>query len=186
MSDVVHLLEEYRMDKDSSKVAELEAEVRRISEEKKGVEDRLVELDKRASEIVKNNSSYLKQVSELETSNQRLSTQLGEVQKSLKEVEAARDDAVRDRGKLEGDMKGLQQANEALSTENDALKLEIQKNVEEFAKALGDGYNRCLKRVESSSFDPSGPSSDEYIQDFSKSLVADGGVEDGAHEGGDA
>lgn len=186
MSDMVHLLEEYRASDDASKVTELEAEVRRVSEEKKRVEDRFSELDKQASEVAKNNGLYLKQVSELESTNKRLGTRLEEAQKRLSEMEKARDDALSERGKLEVDVKNLQRANGTLAKENEALKLEVQKNIEEIAKALGDGYDRCLKRVEAVGFDPSGHSFDEYIKYFSKSLVADGVAEDGGRDvGGD-
>lgn len=103
----------------------MEAAVHKAKEEKKNVEDRLVELDKQASEIARNNSEYLKQVSELETANRQLNTQLEETWGKLKKVESIKDTVVHERGEFKGQVKNLQQVNGNLSAENKALKLEV-------------------------------------------------------------
>lgn len=40
--------------------------------------------------------------------------------------------------------------------ENETLKVEVQKGVEDIAGALGEGYGRCLKRVSAAGFDIAG------------------------------
>lgn len=69
MSDVVHLLDEYRADEESSKRCELKAELRAVKEDKKKTADHQVEVEDRAFEIAKKNSTYVRQVSELEIAN---------------------------------------------------------------------------------------------------------------------
>lgn len=50
--------------------------------------------------------------------------------------------------------------------ENAILKAEVDKGVEDIAKALGVGYGRCLTCVSAASFDSSGHSFKDYIRDF--------------------
>lgn len=58
LSDVVHLLEDYKMDEGSSRVAELETELRSAKDDKKKVENRLVELEGRSAEISRTNTKF--------------------------------------------------------------------------------------------------------------------------------
>lgn len=72
MSDVVHLLEDYKADEEQSRKAKLEAELCAAMDDKKKAEDRLVEIEGRDSEIAKNNYNYLRKVIELEIMNRDL------------------------------------------------------------------------------------------------------------------
>lgn len=74
-------------------------------------------------------------------------------------------------------MGDLQRANGNLCNENEDLKLEVQKGVEDMTKALCDGYNRCLARMATFGMETSGHSFDDFIKDFAKSMAAgDGGA----------
>lgn len=101
MSDVVHLLEEYKADEEQSKKAELEAELCAAKDDKKKAEDRLVEIEGRDFEIAKHNSNYLRKVTELEIMNRDLNNQVNEFRGKLQEMEVAKDGVVRLRGECE-------------------------------------------------------------------------------------
>lgn len=81
----------------------------------------------------------------------------------------SRDDELKKREALEAVVKGLQDKHKLALDENEALKVEVQKGVEDIAKALGEGYNRCLGRVATAGFAVEGHSFDDYIRDFAAS-----------------
>lgn len=58
--------------------------------------------------------------------------------------------------------------------ENDNLKGKVQKGIDDIAKALGDGYGRCLARLSAAGVDVSNQSFEDYIRDYdSLSIVGD-------------
>lgn len=183
MSDIVHLLEEYKMGDDQTRLGELEAELRAAKEERKKAKESLVKMESRATEVAKTNTLYLQQVSELEAANGNLTGQVTELQRKMQEMQIARDEALRLRGESEKKVKAVEEVNRRLGSEVEGLKLEVQKGVEEIAKGLGEGYDRCLTRMASVGVDISGHSFVEYIKEFAKSMsTGDGGG--AAREGG--
>lgn len=131
--------------------------------EKEKLNSHLVEIENHASEIAKNNSVYLQQISDLEVANRCLTNQVNEMQGKLREMETSMDDALRSRGKNEKWLEDLKKLGDELRSENDGLKVEVQRGVEDVAKALGDGYNRCLARMKAAGVDTATHSIEQYI-----------------------
>lgn len=59
---MVHVLEEYKADSEDSRVGNLEADLAAANEVKQELEKRMMDMERRAAEIAKTNSSFLKQV----------------------------------------------------------------------------------------------------------------------------
>lgn len=108
-------------------------------------------------------------VSELENANKNLSVELASMREKLKEVERSRDGEKMCGDALNVEVENLHRANQEMVTENETLKAEVQKGVEEIAGALGDGYNRCLERVSGAGFDGACHHFEDYIHDFAAS-----------------
>lgn len=66
-------------------------------------------------------------------------------------------------------MVALRQIYKDTFDENVALKAEVDKGVEDIAKAVGDGYGHCLARISSAAIDVSGHSFEDYIHDYAAS-----------------
>lgn len=109
------------------------------------------------------------QISELENANKNLNTELSSLREKLNDVKKSRDEEKTRGDGLDDEVGNLRRTNQGLTTENELLKAEVQKNVEEIAGALGDGYNCCLERVSGIGFDATGHKFEDYIRDFAAS-----------------
>lgn len=98
-------------------------------------------------------------VSEMENSNNDL------VQK-LKDTESLRSDEASKRESMEKELAKLRSKYQAIFDDNEALKVEVQRGIEDIAKVLSEGYDRCLKRVSAAGFDVTGNSFDNYVKDY--------------------
>lgn len=67
---------------------------------------------------------------------------------------------------MEAELEKVRQANKVMIGEIENLKVELHKGIEDIAKALGTGYDRCFERVFAARFDVAGYSFDDYIQDY--------------------
>lgn len=81
-------------------------------------------------------------------------------------MESSRDEEKKRLKTLEEELRVLHQTHKDVLDENVALKAEVEKSVEDVVKALVNGYGRCLGRVSSTGFDPSGHSFEDYIHDY--------------------
>lgn len=106
-------------------------------------------------------------------SNNDLGSQLESIKGKLKESERLLEVEKRRADGLDVEVVNLRQANKDAAAENETLKLEVQKGVEDIAGALGDGYNRCLQRIAGVGFDATGHSFEDYIRDFAASRPSD-------------
>lgn len=70
---------------------------------------------------------------------------------------------------VEKELGELQGKYEVIFNEREELKVEVQKGVEDIAKALGEGYGRCLERVTAAGFDTAGHTFDDYVRDYAAS-----------------
>lgn len=95
-----------------------------------------------------------------------MNAELTSLKEKLKDLERSRDEEKARGDALDVEVKNLRRSNQEMTTENEALKTEVQKGVEEFDGALGDGYNRCLERISSVGFDATGHQFKDYIRDF--------------------
>lgn len=64
------------------------------------------------------------------------------------------------------ELKDLQQSHTTALDEITQLKAEVQKGVEDIAKELKDGYDRCLWRLSNAGVDVATHSFDDYIRDY--------------------
>lgn len=87
----------------------------------------------------------------------------------MKEAESSWDDEKKEREALEAKLAQLRPKHKTVLNENEGLKVEVQKGVEDIAKDLNDGYDRCLKRVSSTGFDVRDHSFDDYVRDYAAS-----------------
>lgn len=90
-------------------------------------------------------------------------------------MKISRDEAIRSRDECEKQMGDLKKVNGKSCSENEGLKVEFQRGIEDIAKALGDGYNHCLARMETAGVETTCHSFEQYIQDFSKSIATGNG-----------
>lgn len=63
----------------------------------------------------------------------------------------------------------LRQAQKDALVDNESLKAEVQKGVEEIVSALGEGYPRCLDRVSKAGFSIEVHSFADYVRDYAAS-----------------
>lgn len=111
-------------------------------------------------------------ISELESANKNLNTELASLREKFKDLEKSRNEEKSRVDTLDIEIKNLRRSNEEVIADNEVLKAEVQKSVEEIAGALGDGYNRCLGRVSGVGFDATGHSFEDYIHDFAKAQAS--------------
>ncbi|KAL8088738.1 hypothetical protein AgCh_038503 [Apium graveolens] len=149
LSDVMHILEEYKADEGKSSPSKVEEERDLLKGEKKKLENELGEAKGRIVELSKANSSYRTKV-------------------VVNFLEASVGEEIKRREALEAEVAALREKNEALETDNLNLKLEVDKGVEEIAGALGDGYGRCVERMEAAGFDLSGHGFADYLRDYAE------------------
>lgn len=62
LSDLVHVLEDFKASEGGDGRSKLEAELAAVKEEKQKIEERMVDVERRAAEVAKMNSSFLTQV----------------------------------------------------------------------------------------------------------------------------
>lgn len=84
-------------------------------------------------------------------------------------MESSRDDEKAKREALELELSELRRKYDGVVMDNGNFKAEVQKGVEDIAKALGDGYGRCLARASAVGFDVNGHSFEDYIRDYAAS-----------------
>lgn len=70
---------------------------------------------------------------------------------------------------MEVELVELRSKYKAIFDENKELKVEVQKVVEDIAKALSEGHDRYLKRVSNAVFDVHGHTFDDYVWDYAAS-----------------
>lgn len=63
----------------------------------------------------------------------------------MKEVETSRDEEKKRGDVLDVEVGNHRQTQKDALAENESLKAEVQKDVEEIASKLGEGYSRCLE-----------------------------------------
>lgn len=99
----------------------------------------------------------------MEKANGGLNMQLTYLQEKVSQIEKSSDEEKKRADALEEELGKLRQAEKDAVAENEGLKAEVQKEVEEIVSALGDGYSRCLERVSKSGFSIEGHSFADYI-----------------------
>ncbi|XP_074366649.1 uncharacterized protein LOC141707407 [Apium graveolens] len=168
LSDMVHLLEDYRADESGNSSSKLEEERDILKGEKKKLENDLIDARSCIAEISKANSAFRTKISELELTNDSLKKESEGVGSRLVSAETSLGEEKKKREALEVEVVALHEKNEALETDNLNLKLEVEKGVEEIAGALGNGYGRCLNRMKMVGYDVEGHGFDDYIRDFAE------------------
>lgn len=103
--------------------------------------------------------------------NKNLNNELILLKEKVETLERSRNEEKARADALNTEVVDLRQVNGKMISENETLKVEIQKGVEEMAGALGDGYNRCLGRVSAAGFDATGHHFEDYIRDFAANQV---------------
>ncbi|XP_074374033.1 uncharacterized protein LOC141714411 [Apium graveolens] len=166
LSDVTHILEEYKADEDSIPPSKLEEECETLrGKQKKMVIEQGVMRD-RVTELSKANSSYRAEISELEVANRNLEKGMEEIGVKVKGLEKSLSDEQKGRRDLEAELSDFCEKYQALEKENTSLKLEMDKGVEDIAKALRDGYGRYYRRMQSAGLDVSEHCFENYLQDY--------------------
>ncbi|XP_074366918.1 uncharacterized protein LOC141707587 [Apium graveolens] len=168
LSDVMHLLEEYRADEGKSSPSRIEEERDILRDEKKRLENDLVEARGRITEISKANSSFRSKISELELANDNLKKESEGGGSRLKSVEVSLSQETKKREALEAEVTTLREKSETLETDNLNLKLEVEKGIKDIAGALDDGYGHCLTRMKKVGFDVNGHGFEDYLQDYAQ------------------
>lgn len=102
----------------------------------------------------------------LEKANHDLGQQLKSANDQLEKMKVEKEDEKKHRDAVDKDLDEARKRLKSSLDENAALKAEVNKGVEDIAKALGDGYGRCLARISSTGFDVSGHSFEDYVRDF--------------------
>lgn len=106
------------------------------------------------------------QVSKLEKLKDYFKRQVEDLERKVKDVEGSKDDKKKKQETQEENMSELQKTRRLIVDENENLKSEFHKGVEDIARALGDGYGRCLGRISDAGFDVAGHSFKDYIRDY--------------------
>lgn len=176
MSDFVHISEDYKAGVDEQQRSKVDAELVFLRAEKKKIDDHYARLKTKATELPNLYSAFLGQVGELEKVNEALEAKFKGVESQVEELKAKKDSGKMKLKTMEEDLSALRQSQSKLEEENTGLQLEVQKGVEDVAKALGDGYGRCLGRVSSSGFDVTSHSFEDYIRDYAATVQS--GVQD--------
>lgn len=86
-------------------------------------------------------------------------------------MEVCRDNEKRAKEMKETELEDSRRAQKAVCDENESLKAEVQKGVEDIASALGDGYGRCLQQLSTAGIDVSGHAFSDYLKDYAASIV---------------
>ncbi|XP_074369437.1 uncharacterized protein LOC141710807 [Apium graveolens] len=120
----------------------------------------------RVTELSKANSSYRAEISELEVANRNLEKGMEEIGVKVKGLEKSLSDEQKGRRDLEAELSDFCEKYQALEKENTSLKLEMDKGVEDIAKALGDGYGRYYRRMQSAGLDVSEHCFENYLRDY--------------------
>ena len=166
LSDFMHILEDYKADVDGEACSKLEAEVAALKGEKKKIAVGFAELEHRVADLSKANSALSKKVAEMEATEQVSGGRIRELEGRLLEVERELEE---EKGKRQGllrQVEGMEVSYKLIVQENADLKTEVEKAVEDIAGALGDGYGRCLQRVEEAGFAIEGHAFDDYLRDL--------------------
>ncbi|KAL8092535.1 hypothetical protein AgCh_034701 [Apium graveolens] len=173
LADFMHIVEEFRTDGNDAACKRLEAEVSSLRVEKKKLMAGYSELEKRSSYLKADNTALSKKVGEMEVGKQSLNATVSELERRLSEVEKERDEL---KGKCEGlerHVDGMNSSYRLIVEENTSLKAEVEKAVEDIASALGDGYGRCVVRMQNAGLDTTGHSFEDYIRDLAASRPDD-------------
>ncbi|XP_074325800.1 uncharacterized protein LOC141663856 [Apium graveolens] len=166
LADFMHIVEEFRADGNDEAYKRLEAEVSALRIERKKLMMGYSELEKRSADLTTANTALSKKVSEMEVERQSMSAKVSELERRLSEVENERDDL---KGKCEGldrHVEGMNSSYRLIVKENSNLKAKVQKGIEDIANALGDGYGRCVARMQGAGYDTTGHSFEDYIADL--------------------
>ncbi|XP_074376393.1 uncharacterized protein LOC141717976 [Apium graveolens] len=166
LSDFMHILEDYKADVDGEACSKLEAEVAALKGEKKKVAVGFAELEHRVADLSKANSALSKKVAEMEAAEQVSSGRVRELEGRLLEVERELDDKKSKRQGLDRQVEGMDSSYKLIVKENEDLKKEVEKAVKDIVDALGDGYGRCLRRMEEAGFAVEGHAFDDYLRDL--------------------
>ncbi|XP_074331784.1 uncharacterized protein LOC141668702 [Apium graveolens] len=169
LTDFMHIIEEFRADGNDEARKKLEAEIVALKAEKKKLGSSYSELDKRSVDLITENTALWKKVSEMEVVGQSMSAKVSELERRLSEVEKERDDL---KGKCEGldrHAEGMESSYRLIVEDNSSLKTEVQKGIEDIVNALGDGYGRCVARMQGAGYDTTRHSFEDYIADLAAS-----------------
>ncbi|XP_074381610.1 uncharacterized protein LOC141723650 [Apium graveolens] len=166
LSYFTHILEEFKNDVEGEDVSRLAADLSAMGREKKKFEDQYIEVERRVGELSTTNSKLSKQVGEMELARDMMSTRIDNLEKELREMTVSRNEEKGERETAEAELSRVLDSNKSLVEENDKLKVDVQKGVEDIAKVLGDGYGRCLIRLSKFGVDVTGYFFEEYVQDF--------------------
>ncbi|KAL8135449.1 hypothetical protein AgCh_010190 [Apium graveolens] len=166
LSDFMHILEDYKADVDGEACSKLEVEVAVLKGEKKKIAVGFAELEHRVADLSKANSALSNKVAEMEVADQVSSGRVRELEGRLLEVERELDEEKSKRQGLDRQVEGMDSSYKLIVKENEDLKKEVEKAVEDIADALGDGYGRCLQRMEEVGFAVEGQAFDDYLRDL--------------------
>lgn len=115
----------------------------------------------------------LRQMSEMERVNGNLKREAKSHSEKLKEVQTSRDEEKKLADALEIELQNLHQVHKDVLAENESLKAEVQKGVEEIVTALSEGYTHCLERMSKAGFSTEGHSFEDFIRDYAASQPVD-------------
>lgn len=101
-----------------------------------------------------------------ERGKRELEQQLKAANELLKKMKSEKEDDKKHRDSVERELAEVRGKLKIALDENVGVRAEIDKGVEDIAKALGDGYGRCLARVSTVGFDSAGHTFEDYIRDF--------------------
>ncbi|XP_074369569.1 uncharacterized protein LOC141711005 [Apium graveolens] len=162
----MHILEDYKADVDGEACSKLEAEVAALKGEKKKIAVGFTELEHRVADLSKANSALSKKVAEMEATEQVSSGRIRELEGRLLEVERELEEEKGKRQGLVRQVEGMDGSYKLIVKENEDLKKEVEKAVEDITGALGDGYGRCLRRMEEAGIAVEGHDFDDYLRDL--------------------
>ncbi|KAL8110831.1 hypothetical protein AgCh_026537 [Apium graveolens] len=166
LSDFMHILEDYKADVDGEACSKLEAEVAALKGEKKKIAVGFAELEHRVADLSKANSALSKKVAEMEATEQVSGGRIRELEGRLLEVERELEEEKDKRQGLVRQVEGMDGSYKLIVKENEDLKTEVEKAIEDIAGALGDGYGRCLRQMEEAGFAVEGHAFDDYLRDL--------------------
>ncbi|KAL8099991.1 hypothetical protein AgCh_032305 [Apium graveolens] len=169
LADFMHVVEEFRAGESDAARAKLEAEVSTLRAEKKKLEMNYSGLEKRSFELANANTALSKKVSEMDVKGQSMDAQVSEVEHKLRDAKQKRDSLRVKCEAFERQVDGMNSSYKLIVDENTALKAEVEKGIEDIVNALGDGYGRCVTRMQGAGFDVTGHTFEDYISDLAAS-----------------
>ncbi|XP_074381255.1 uncharacterized protein LOC141723370 [Apium graveolens] len=173
LADFMHIMEEFKGDSDGEVHAKLEAEITALKGEKKKIGASCSELEKRSGDLASANSALSKKIGEMEVAEQSLTNKVFELETRLWEVEKERDEEKTKCEGLDRQIDGMNGSYRLIVEENESLKLKVQKGVKDITEALGDGYDRCVRRMTEAGINVEGHTFEDYLRDLVASQDVD-------------